>query len=59
VALGQQNRKTERRVRILLLPIDQRRRDEIAAAIAAHDIANPQARLPRNAMQRLATRGPI
>jgi hypothetical protein len=46
-------------VRILLLPIDQRRRDEIAAAIAAHDIANPQARLPRNAMQRLATRGPI
>src|SRR5689334_24784188 len=33
---------------ILLLPIDQHRRDEIAAAVAAYDSANPEARLPRN-----------
>ena len=36
------------------MPIDQRRRDEIAAAVAAYDRANPKARLPRSAARLLA-----
>jgi hypothetical protein len=36
------------------LPIDQRRRDEIAAAVAAYESANPLSRLPRNAVPLLA-----
>ena len=36
------------------MPIDERRRDEIAAAIAAYDRANPLAPLPRNAARLLA-----
>ena len=31
------------------MPIDQRRRDEIAAAVDAYDSANPLSPLPRNA----------
>jgi hypothetical protein len=41
------------------LPIDQRRRDEIAAAVAAYDSANPEARLPRSTMPLLAAMFPI
>jgi hypothetical protein len=44
---------------ILLLPIDQRRRDEIAAAVAAYDSANPEARLPRSTVPLLAAMFPI
>jgi hypothetical protein len=44
---------------ILLLPIDQRRRDEIAAAVAAYDSANPEARLPRSTVPLLASMFPI
>ena len=40
------------------MPIDQRRRDEIAAAVAAYDRANPKARLPRNAARLLAVMFP-
>ena len=40
------------------MPIDQRRRDEIAAAVAAYDSANPQAPLPRNAVRLLAAMFP-
>ena len=41
------------------MPIDQRRRDEIAAAVAAYDSANPLSPLPRNAVQLLAAMFPI
>jgi hypothetical protein len=41
------------------MPIDQRRRDEIAAAVAAYDDANPEARLPRNTVPLLAAMFPI
>jgi hypothetical protein len=36
------------------MPIDPRRRDDIAAAVAAHDSANPSMPLPRNAARLLA-----
>jgi hypothetical protein len=36
------------------MPINERRRDDIAAAVAAYDSANPKARLPRNAARLLA-----
>jgi hypothetical protein len=36
------------------MPTDQRRRDTIAAAVAAYDSANPKARLPRTAARLLA-----
>ena len=36
------------------MPIDPRRRDDIVAALAAHDSANPDAPLPRNAARLLA-----
>jgi len=36
------------------MPIDERRRDEIAAAVAAYDRANPDAPLPPNAKRLLA-----
>ena len=35
------------------MPIDEGRRDEIAAAVATYDSANPNARLPRNAARLL------
>ena len=38
---------------------DLHRRDEIAAAVAAHDHANPKARLPRNATRLLAVMFPV
>jgi hypothetical protein len=41
------------------LPIDQHRRDEIAAAVAAYDSANPEARLPRTTVPLLAAMFPI
>ena len=41
------------------MPIDQRRRDEIAAAVAAYDSANPEARLPRSTVPLLASMFPI
>ena len=40
------------------MPTDPRRRDEIAAAVAAYDRANPKARLPRNAILLLAAMFP-
>ena len=40
------------------MPIDERRRDEITAAVAAYDSANPKARLPRNAARLLAVMFP-
>jgi hypothetical protein len=40
------------------MPIDPRRRDEIAAAVAAYDSADPSAPLPRNATQLLAVMFP-
>ena len=40
------------------MPIDQRRRDDIAAAVAAYDRANPKARLPRSAARLLAVMFP-
>jgi hypothetical protein len=40
------------------LPIDQRRRDEIAAAVAAYDSANPLSPLPRTAARLLAAMFP-
>jgi hypothetical protein len=36
------------------MPIDERRRDDIAAAVAAYDRANPSAPLPRHAARLLA-----
>jgi hypothetical protein len=41
------------------MPTDQRRRDEITAAVAAYDSANPEARLPRSAVPLLAAMFPI
>jgi len=41
------------------LPIDQRRRDEIAAAVATFDSANPKARLPRSTLPLLSAMFPI
>jgi len=40
------------------LPIDQRRRDEIAAVVAAYDSANPLSPLPRNTVPLLAAMFP-
>jgi hypothetical protein len=40
------------------MPIDPRRRDAIAAAVAAYDRANPKARLPRTAARLLAAMFP-
>jgi hypothetical protein len=40
------------------MPIDPRRRDDIAAAVAAYDAAHPKARLPRNAARLLAAMFP-
>ena len=40
------------------MPIDERRRDEIAAAVAAYDHANPLTPLPRNAARLLAVMFP-
>jgi len=36
------------------MPIDPRRRDDIVAAVAAHDSAHPSAPLPRNTARLLA-----
>ena len=41
------------------MPIDQRRRDEIAAAVAAYDNASPEARLPRSTVPLLTAMFPI
>ena len=41
------------------MPIDQRRRDEIAAAVAAYDTASPETRLPRSTVPLLAATFPI
>ena len=40
------------------MPIDPRRRDDIVAAVATHDSANPSAPLPRNAARLLAVMFP-
>ena len=40
------------------MPINARRRDDIAAAVAAYNSANPKARLPRNAALLLAVMFP-
>ena len=40
------------------MPIDEHRRDEIAAAVAAYDSAHPSAPLPRNAAGLLAVMFP-
>ena len=40
------------------MPIDERRRDAIAAAVVAYDRANPEARLPRTAALLLAAMFP-
>jgi hypothetical protein len=40
------------------MPVDPRRRDNIVAAVAAHDSANPSATLPRNAARLLAVMFP-
>ena len=40
------------------MPVDQQRRDEIAAAVAAYDNGNPLSPLPRNATQLLAAMFP-
>ena len=40
------------------MPTDLRRRDDIAAAVAAYNSANPKARLPRNAALLLAVMFP-
>ena len=40
------------------MPVDPRRRDDIVAAVAAHDSANPSATLPRNAARLLAVMFP-
>src|SRR5689334_16670267 len=41
------------------MPVDQQRRDEIAAAVAAYDNGNPLSPLPRNATRLLAAMFPI
>ncbi len=41
------------------MPIDQRRRDDIAAAVAAYDEAHPQALLPRNTARLLNAMFPL
>ena len=41
-----------------VMPINERRQDDIVAAIAAYDSANPKARLPRNAARLLAVMFP-
>ena len=41
------------------LPIDPRRRHEIALAVVAYDNANPLSRLPRNAVPLLAAMFPV
>ena len=41
------------------MPIDPRRRHEIAVAVVAYDNTNPTARLPRNAVPLLAAMFPI
>jgi hypothetical protein len=40
------------------MPVDQRRRDDIAAAVAAYDRDHPDAPLPRHAAQLLAVMFP-
>ena len=40
------------------MPIDPRRRDDIAAAVATYDAAHPAAPLPRNAARLLAVMFP-
>jgi hypothetical protein len=40
------------------MPIKERRRDEIAAAVAAYASANPKARLPRNTVRLLTVMFP-
>ena len=40
------------------MPTNLRRRDDIAAAVAAYDSANPKTRLPRNAARLLAAMFP-
>jgi hypothetical protein len=40
------------------MPINERRRDDIAAAVAAYDSANPKARLPGKAARLLAVMFP-
>jgi hypothetical protein len=40
------------------MPIDPRRRDDIVAAVAAHDSANPSQPLPRTAARLLAAMFP-
>jgi hypothetical protein len=40
------------------MPTDLRHRNDIAAAVAGYDSANPNARLPRNAVQLLAVMFP-
>jgi hypothetical protein len=40
------------------MPIDPHRRDDIVAAVAAHDSANPSAPLPRNTARLLAAMFP-
>ena len=40
------------------MPIDERRRDDIAAAVAAYDSANPLASLPLNTARLLVTMFP-
>ena len=40
------------------MPINERRRDDIATAAAAYDSANPKARLPRSAARLLAVMFP-
>jgi hypothetical protein len=40
------------------MPINERRRDDIATAVAAYDSANPETPLPRNAARRLAVMFP-
>ena len=42
-----------------VMPIDQHRRDEIAAAVATYDSANPLSPLPRNTVPLLAAMFPI
>ena len=41
------------------MPIHQRRRDDIAAALCAYDLDNPKVRLPRNAVPLLAAMFPV
>jgi hypothetical protein len=40
------------------MPINERRRDDIATAVAAYDSANPKARLPRRAARLLVAMFP-